>query len=262
MESIGAFAAFTAECQAQPPEIALVLGSGLGVVAERVHRLAGIPFGAVPGMSGTTVAGHRGRITLGEWVGQRVLLCEGRLHFYEGHAWEEVVRPVRTLAALGARRLVLTNAAGGIRDDLAPGSLMALTDHLDCTRTYFWRESGTAQASLYSGPMRHGIVDAGRALGIDVRQGVYAQVTGPCYETPAEIRALRTWEADAVGMSTGREAEAAQAAGMECAALSCITNRAAGLVSTPPSHEEVMATASAQGQRLADLLERWLTDLT
>src|SRR5262249_58482206 len=122
-------------------EVARVLGSGMGGVA-RLTPSRRLPFGDIPGLGATSVAGHRGRLTLGEWAGRRVLLFEGRLHYYEGHPWERVTLPVRTAARLGARALLLTNAAGGIRDDLGPGSLMALRDHVEWTRPYCWREPG------------------------------------------------------------------------------------------------------------------------
>jgi purine-nucleoside phosphorylase len=252
----------TAAQQARP-EVALVLGSGLGPVARRLTATHTLPFAEVPGLPAAGVAGHRGCLTLGEWVGRRVLVFEGRVHHYEGHSWREVTAPVRTAAFLGARVLVLTNAAGGIRDDLAPGSLMAIRDHIDWARPYCWRESGPGalgppRPSLYSSRLIELLHQATARLGTPLAEGVYAQVTGPCYETPAEIRALRAWGADAVGMSTAREIQAGHDLGLECAAISCITNRAAGLSGAPLTHEEVLAGAAAQSERLAALLEEFL----
>jgi purine-nucleoside phosphorylase len=220
-----------------------------------------VPFAQVPGLSATSVAGHKGCLSMGEWAGRRVLVFEGRLHYYEGHSWEIVIRPIRVAADLGAKAAVLTNAAGGIADGLGPGSLLAVRDHLEWTRPYWWRHPGPAglgppRPSPYSPRLLDLLGRAAGAIGGDLRQGVYAAVTGPCYETPAEIRALRTWGADAVGMSTAREVQAGCDAGLECAAVSCITNRAAGLSASPLNHEEVLATAAAQGERLADLLEQ------
>ncbi len=259
-----AFTELTRLAQAAPPALALVLGSGMGGVAGRLTPLVGVPFAAVPGLGASTVAGHRGCLTLGEWLDRRVLVFEGRLHFYEGHSWDDVVRPVAVAHQLGARHLLLTNAAGGIHDALVPGSLMALRDHIDWTRPYCWREPGPgglgpARPSPYAPALLALLAHAAADQGIELHQGVYGAVTGPCYETPAEIRALRAWGADAVGMSTAREAQAAADLGMACAAVSCITNRAAGLSGTPLNHEEVLATAAAQGDRLTRLVEAFLT---
>src|SRR5262249_10604245 len=247
--------------RAAPPRVGMVLGSGMSFVAERVQRLQSVPFGEVPGLAATSVAGHKGCLAFGVWAGQRVLIFEGRLHYYEGHSWESVVTPVRTAAALGVRVLLLTNAAGGIHDALGPGSLMALTDHIEWNRPYCWRHPGPgglgpARPSPYSPRLVGCLMGAAEKLGIELHDGVYAAVTGPSYETPAEIRALKTWGADAVGMSTAREIQAGFELGLECGAISCITNRAAGLSAAPLNHEEVLQTAAAQSERLGNLLER------
>jgi purine-nucleoside phosphorylase len=260
------FPGFAEAARAARPEIALVLGSGLGPAARRLREACAVPFAEVPGLPAAAVAGHKGRLALGEWVGRCVLVFEGRVHYYEGHSWRDVTAPVQTAAFLGARVLLLTNAAGGIRDDLVPGSLMAVCDHIEWTQPYCWRQPGPGalgpqRPSPYS-PRLLGLLDeAAAASGTSPRRGVYAMVTGPCYETPAEIRALRAWGADAVGMSTAREAQAGCDAGLECAAVSCITNRAAGLSPGPLGHEEVLRTAAAQSERLAYLLEEFLRRL-
>jgi purine-nucleoside phosphorylase len=256
------FAALAEAARAAPPHAAFVLGSGLGPVAARLRDPCGVPFAEVPGLPTAAVAGHRGRLTLGEWAGRRVLVFEGRVHFYEGHSWDEVTAPVRTAQALGARVLLLTNAAGGIHPDLGPGTLMAIRDHVEWTRPYCWRRPGPgARPSPYSPRLLGLLDDAARAAGVELRAGVYAMVTGPCYETPAEIRALRACGADAVGMSTAREVRSGYDAGLECAAISCVTNRAAGLGDGPLNHEEVLRTAAAQSERLANLLEEFLRRL-
>jgi purine-nucleoside phosphorylase len=256
------FADLVAVCRAAPPELALVLGSGLGPIAARVQATLSVPFAAVPGLPAASVPGHRGCFTVGVWAGRRVLLLEGRLHYYEGHPWEVVVRPLQTAAALGLRTALLTNAAGGIAADLGPGRLMALRDQLEWTSPDSWRRSGPVSGinrpSPYSERLRAHLLRAAESVGIDLREGVYAAVTGPCYETPAEIRALRAWGADAVGMSTAREVLAAHAAGMECAAISLITNSAAGTTGAPLDHREVLAMAQATATRLADLIEGFL----
>jgi purine-nucleoside phosphorylase len=247
-----------------PPVLTLVLGSGMGDVVRRLTPVRGVPFADVPGLHASTVVGHRGRLTLGDWLGRRVLVFEGRLHFYEGHPWEQVALPIQTAHSLGARTILLTNAAGGIHDALGPGSLMAIRDHIEWTRPYCWRlpgpgAVGPARPSPYAPRLLELLAQAARAQSIELHQGTYAALTGPCYETPAEIRALKAWGADAVGMSTAREVQAGFDLGMECAALSLITNRAAGLSGGPLNHEEVLATAAAQAERLARLLDALVT---
>jgi purine-nucleoside phosphorylase len=263
MDSSPSFAALTTAAVERPPVVALGLGSGLGPVIAGLKRQHAVPFGEVPGLTASTVIGHRGAISYGDWLGRAVLVFEGRLHYYEGHPWEKVTALVRIAAELGARVLVLTNAAGGIRDDLTPGCLMAIRDHIEWTRPYCWREPGPgalgpARPSPYSSRLLDLLDDAARKTSVTLARGVYAALTGPCYETPAEIRALRTWGADAVGMSTAREIQTGRDLGMECAAISCITNKAAGLSAATLNHEEVLHTAAAQADRLRALLEAFL----
>jgi purine-nucleoside phosphorylase len=233
----------------------VVLGSGMGPLVERVAAEAALSFADVPGLPSSSIVGHRGRLTLGRWAGRVVLVSEGRLHYYEGHPWDVVVRPIRLAAELGVRVLLLTNAAGGIRADLGPGSLLPLRDQIEWNRPCPWRVQ--APPSPYSPRLLELIGRAGGAS----EPGVYAAVTGPSYETPAEIRALRRAGADAVGMSTSREALAGVEAGLEVAAVSLITNRAAGLSDAKLDHEEVLATARVAAVRLADVLERVLVAL-
>jgi purine-nucleoside phosphorylase len=260
------FAEFADAARAQPAEIGVVLGSGMSAVTDRIDRLQSIAFGKIPGLAHTSVAGHRGCLTLGAWAGRRALIFEGRLHYYEGHSWERVLAPVRVAAELGVRTLLLTNAAGGIHDALEPGSLMAITDHVEWTRPYCWRHAGKgglgpARPPLYSPRVLDTLAQAAARLDLNLHRGIYAAVTGPSYETPAEIRALKQWGADAVGMSTAREIQAGYDLGLECGAISCITNRAAGLGAMPLNHEEVLQTVKAQGERLSNLLECLLENL-
>jgi purine-nucleoside phosphorylase len=255
MNICGDFAAFREECR-PAPEVFIVLGSGMGDIASRVKAAACLSFADIPGLPSSSVQGHRGRLTLGEWAGRRVLVAEGRLHFYEGHSWDVVVRPIRLSAQLGVRCAILTNAAGGIRDDLGPGFLLPIRDHLEWNRPNPWRQP--RQASPYSSRLVEAVCQAGKSMGLTLSPGVYAAVTGPSYETPAEIRALRTAGADAVGMSTSREILAGAEAGLECGAISLITNRAAGLATAALDHAEVLAAASAAAQRLGELVEQVL----
>ena len=245
------------------PALALVLGSGMGAVPHHFQPELSVPFGEVPGLVETSVAGHSGKLSLGKCAGRPVLVFHGRLHFYEGHSWERVGAPVRLAAQLGVRVLILTSAAGGIRDDLAPGRLMAIRDHLNWQRPGSWRESGPAgclslggeRPSTYSERLLRLMQEVERERGRELPTGSYGAVTGPSYETPAEILALRACGADAVGMSTAHEVETAAALGLECAAVSCITNRAAGLSGSPLDHEEVLRTAAQHAERLSELLE-------
>jgi purine-nucleoside phosphorylase len=249
------FADLADACRRVPPRLALVLGSGMGDVANQLTNPLRVSFADVPGLPAASVHGHRGCVTLGEWAGRRVLLFEGRLHHYEGHAWDVVTRPIRLAAELGAKVAILTNAAGGIRADLRPGCLMALHDHLEWTWPYCWRRPGPgARTSAYSPRLLDALARAAATLGLDLPRGVYAQLTGPCYETPAEIRALRSCGADAVGMSTAREVQSGVEAGLECAAVSLITNAAAGMSTGPLNHKEVLAEGRAGAARVAALL--------
>lgn len=248
--------ALTTAARRSPPEVAFVLGSGLGPVVERVRAEYRIGFADVPGLVPPTVPGHGGETILGEWAGRRVLVFSGRLHFYEGHSAERVAAPVRIAQQLGAGALVLTNASGGIRADLVPGTLMVLTDHLAWNRPNAWL--ATCQPSPYSVELRERLLRAAATARIELAQGTYAAVTGPSYETPAEIQVLRMAGADAVGMSTAHEAEMAAAIGLPVAAVSCVTNWAAGISASPLHHEDVKAVAGANARRLADLLEAFL----
>jgi purine-nucleoside phosphorylase len=250
----------TEAAQITPPSMAIVLGSGMGEVARRVACPVRIPFHEVPGLPTPAVVGHRGCIAFGRWAGRPVLVFEGRLHLYEGHADRAVTQCVHVAFALGARTILFTNAAGGIHDSLLPGSLMAIRDHFEWNRPCCWRYpgpggTGPERASPYSAELLAQLHASGKRVGMELHEGVYASVLGPNYETPAEIRALRACGADAVGMSTTREVSAAAARGMRCAAISCITNRAAGLSEQLIKHEEVLATTQLQSDRLAGLID-------
>lgn len=263
MNSLLPLAVLTETEKSPRPEVVLVLGSGMSAVVRRLGNPRSLPFAEVPGLEAPSIDGHPGCLTLGDWAGRRVLVFEGRLHHYEGQPWRNIVAPARIAAFLGARVLLLTNAAGGIHDALTPGRLMAIRDHIEWTRPYCWRRPGPGgigfeRPSPYSPRLLKLLTQAGHGVGMEPHQGTYASLTGPCYETPAEIRALKAWGADAVGMSTAREIQTGHEAGLECAALSCITNRAAGLNTGPIHHDEVLTTASAQADRLGELLEAFL----
>lgn len=244
-----------------PPSVALVLGSGLGDLAERVEAPVTVPYAEIPGFARSTVEGHRGRLVAGRLGGQDVLALQGRYHAYEGHDPTVLATPVRTAAALGARTLVVTCAAGGVDRGLGPGTLMLLTDHLNLmgrnplvgpVRDGEPRFPDMTDA--YSPELRERALDVARAEGIEVAQGVYAAVLGPSYETPAEIRMLERLGADAVGMSTVPEVIAARAAGLEVLGIALITNPAAGVAGGVLDHAEVIAAGNAAAERFQRLV--------
>lgn len=239
----------------QCPEVFVVLGSGMGDLIRDLPSIAAIPFADVPGLTASSVHGHRGQFSVREWADRAVLVAEGRLHYYEGHPWENVVKPIQFAASLGIRKAILTNAAGGIRDDLVAGSLMPLCEHLEWNRPHPWRHPPAP--SPYSSRINELVGEIGGAA----RPGVYVSVRGPSYETPAEIRAMRSQGADAVGMSTTREALAGAAAGMEVAAISLVTNRAAGLSAATLDHDEVLEVGRQAAGRLGVLMASLLARL-
>lgn len=231
------------------PRAAVVFGSGLAGAASPFVATASIPFADVPGLVPPTVAGHKGKLSVGHWGGVPAVVSFGRVHFYEGHPWDRVTRLVQLIAEFGVKMLILTNAAGGIRDDLSPGDLMAIRGHIklfsrEPAASAFWTDA-LAAGSRLTNPY---------SLLAPLPSGVYAALTGPCYETPAEIRALRAIGADAVGMSTAVEAETAAALGLTVAGISCITNKAAGLSDGPLSHHEVEETAKKAVAKLAEVI--------
>lgn len=243
------------------PEIFLVLGSGLGEVASGLDRVVSVPFREIPGFPGVGVEGHAGRLLAGELEGRRVLAQAGRFHFYEGHSRDVVVAPVHLAARLGARRMIVTNAAGGIAPALAPGSILLIADHLDFQgrSPVFLPPPGPEEdlpdsRTPYDPGFGERAREVARELGIDLARGTYAAVLGPSYETPAEVRFLRRCGADAVGMSTVPEVVAAAALGLRVVGFSLVTNRAAGLGSGVLSHEEVLETGRRAGDELRRLV--------
>lgn len=264
MADFSAFESLATEAAIAPPCVAIILGSGMGSAASSFLARSQVSFEAVPGLAGTTVPGHSGILRLGSWSGKSVLVFEGRLHRYEGHDWQAVVAATSIAWQLGARILLLTNAAGGINENLVPGSLMAIRDHIEWTYPFCRRRRGlettdAPRPSPYSGRLLEKLAIAAGNVGLELATGTYAAVTGPCYETPAEIRALRAWGADAVGMSTSREIDRGHELGMECAAISFITNRAAGLGNTEISHAEVLAAVAAQVEKIASLIGEFVS---
>ena len=240
--------------------VAIVLGSGLGgMIGECDRVLEEIRF-AEAGLPASTVPGHVGSLVLAELAGRPVWLVRGRVHLYEGHDARAATAVVSWLAERGVRTLVLTNAAGCLNPGFAPGEWMMLTDHLNLTGTspLLGGPHFHDMSEVYAPRLRREFIDCAFTRGLVLREGVYAGVLGPQYETPAEVRMLRHLGADAVGMSTVLEAIQARALGLEVAAFSCLTNMAAGLSPSPLSHEEVIATGHAAAGQLAGLLADWV----
>ncbi len=255
------------QCPIQP-RLGIVLGSGFGPVADALPNPVELPYADIPGFAVGSVIGHAGRLLLAEWHGVPVAVLAGRAHYYEGFDWPQVLFPVRVLAALGIRELLLTNAAGGIRRGFRPGDFMIVTDHLNFMGANPLRGPAPPGcprfidlSATYDLPLQKRLAAAARAAGIRPRKGVYVAVSGPSFETPAEIRAYRTLGADAVGMSTVPEALAARECGIRVAALSCITNVAAGLPggTSELSHQEVLDTARDVAPRATRLVSGFVS---
>ena len=233
------------------PEVALILGSGLGDYADGIQIETTVDYTEIEGFPVSTVTGHKGRFVFGYVGDVPVVIMQGRVHYYEGYPMSDVVLPTRLMGLLGAKKLLLTNAAGGINENFRPGDFMMLTDHiatgvpspligpnLDDLGPRF-----PDMSEVYSHRIQDVIRNAASECEIDLKEGVYVQLTGPNYETPAEVRMCKIWGGDAVGMSTACEAMAARHMGMEIGGISCITNLAAGISKEKLDHKEVQETA-------------------
>jgi purine-nucleoside phosphorylase len=240
------------------PEWGVVLGSGLGLLVHEVDAILSLPYEEIGGMPVSTAPGHAGRFVFGRLSGARVIMAQGRVHLYEGRTAEEVTAAVRFMDSLGVRRLLLTNAAGTLHPQFAPGSWMMLSDHLNLTGTspLLGGANFADMSAVYSAALRERFARAAGEENLVLHEGVYAGLLGPQYETPAEVRMLRTLGADAVGMSTVLEAIQARALGMEVAGFSCLTNWAAGLGDHAPSHEEVLAVGQKASEQMLRILTR------
>jgi purine-nucleoside phosphorylase len=236
----GRLVASLEELGAADARVAIVLGSGLGALAEEVTGARSVPYEELEGMPVSAVPGHAGRLILGDLAGVPVVLQQGRCHLYEGRTAEEVSRCVRCLAELGVSTVLLTNAAGGLHSEWPIPSLMRITDHINLQGETPLKRSERGYGSPYEAELGALIDAAAKEAKVTLQTGVYAALTGPTYETHAEVRMHGRFGADAVGMSTAQEALAAHAAGARVAAISCITNHAAGLSHVEPNHEEVV----------------------
>lgn len=243
------------------PRLGIVLGSAFGGVVDELDVDTEVQFDHLPGMPSSTVEGHAGKFVIGRLAGLGVLVQAGRLHYYEGHSMDVVTFPVRVMACMGVQHLVLTNAAGGISNGLVVGDFMRITDHINLMGENPLRglvsegmERFVNMTDAYSAELGQAFGQAAGQCGVSLKQGVYLAVSGPSYETPAEIRAFAKMGADAVGMSTVPETIVARQCGMEVFGLSCITNAAAGIAGESITHEEVLAASGQASRKAAELL--------
>jgi purine-nucleoside phosphorylase len=256
------------------PQIALVLGSGLGALADEIEVIKTIDYSEIDRFPQSTVAGHKGRFVLGKIEGANVIIMQGRVHFYEGYSMQDTVLPIRLMRKLGAQVLFLTNAAGGI--SFGAGEFMLITDHIStfvespligANVTGVYGEGYPSEAAeqtclrfpdmseIYNKQLNEQIRKAATSAGVGLKEGIYVQATGPNYESPAEVRMFKLLGADAVGMSTACEAMAANHAGMRVCGISCISNLACGLSDYPLTHSEVMETADAAAPAFKKLIK-------
>jgi purine-nucleoside phosphorylase len=254
---------------AEDVRVAVVLGSGLGAFADELEDARAISYSEIPGFARPTVEGHAGRLVVGHVEGVNVAAMQGRFHFYEGYTLEEVTFPVRVLGLLGVRSLVLTNAAGGLNNSFSEGALIVISDHLNLMGTNPLLGKNDPRfgprfpdmTAVYDHEYQETAIAQAHEMGMELRRGIYAALSGPSYETPAEIRMLRLLGADAVGMSTVPEAIVARHMGLRVLGLSCITNMAAGVLDKPINHEEVIEIGNRVRETFAELLRRVIPKL-
>ena len=250
--------------------VGIVLGSGLGAIAEDLEGPTSVRYDEIPGFAHATVEGHAGRLVIGNAENVAVAAMQGRFHFYEGYSLEDVTFPIRVLKLLGVRTLILTNAAGSLNTEFTPGSLMVISDHINLMGVNPLIGRNDVRfgprfpdlTSTYDPGLQSMVIDEAKAIGIDMRRGVYAALTGPSYETPAEIHMVRTMGADAVGMSTVPEAIVARHMDLQVIGISCITNLAAGVSDRPVDHSQVIATGERVRAQFTELLKRVIAKIS
>lgn len=244
--------------------VAVVLGSGLGGFADELSDATAIPYDEIPGFARATVEGHAGRLVIGKVGDSPIVAQQGRFHFYEGYSLEEVTFPIRVLKLLGVQTLILTNASGALNVEFAPGSLMVITDHINLMGVNPLTGPNDERfgprfpdlTNVYSPELQDIVLEEARAMELEMRRGIYASLTGPSYETPAEVHMVRSLGADAVGMSTVPEAIVARHMNMQVVGISCITNLAAGVTDRPVDHRQVIATGERVRESFTELLRR------
>lgn len=246
------------------PQVALILGSGLGNYAERFQEEGVIDYREIEGFPVSTVPGHKGRFIFAHVEGTPVVMMQGRVHYYEGYPMSDVVLPVRLMRKMGAKVLFLTNAAGGVNFDFAPGDFMLIRDQIASfvpspllgANVEEWGARFPDMSHIYDEDLQEIIRSSASQMGLKLQEGVYLQLTGPAYESPAEIRMCRALGADAVGMSTACEAVAANHMGYKICGISCISNLASGMTQQPLSHKEVQETADRMAVQFEELVTR------
>lgn len=251
------------------PVIGLILGSGLGVLADEIEGAVKIPYQEIPGFPVSTVEGHAGQLVIGSLQGKNVVAMQGRFHYYEGYSLDQVTLPVRVMKEIGVKALIVTNAAGGVNESFSPGDLMIIRDHINFTGTNPLIGPNDERfgvrfpdmSNTYSPRLRQLAKEAAEKLNINIQEGVYFGNTGPTYETPAEIRMARFLGGDAVGMSTVPEVIVARHANLEILGISCISNMAAGILDQPLSHEEVMETTEKVKEKFLLLVKTILAEM-
>lgn len=251
------------------PQIGLILGSGLGVLADEIENPVIISYDEIPNFPVSTVEGHKGQLVIGQLQGKNVVAMQGRFHYYEGYAMQDTTFPVRVMKALGIETVFVTNAAGGANKEFKPGDLMIITDHInlggynpligpnDNRLGVRFPDMSTAYTPKYIEVARQ----FAKELEIDIKEGVYAFFTGPTYETPAEVRMARVLGADAVGMSTVPEVIVASHSNLEVVGISCITNMAAGILDQPLNHEEVIETTQKVKEQFLNLVKKIVSEI-
>ncbi len=246
------------------PSVAIVLGSGLGAFADDLSEANSISYSEIPGFGQATVEGHAGRLVVGKAGEVPIAAMQGRFHFYEGYSLEEVTFPIRVLKLLGVRTLILTNAAGSLNTEFTPGSLMIISDHINLLGANPLTGPNDERfgprfpdlTTTYAPELQNTVIEEAKAMDLDMRRGVYAALTGPSYETPAEIHMVRTLGGDAVGMSTVPEAIVARHMDMQVIGISCITNLAAGVSDRPVDHSQVISMGERVREQFTELLRR------
>ncbi|MDQ0157236.1 purine-nucleoside phosphorylase [Robertmurraya andreesenii] len=251
------------------PMIGLILGSGLGVLADEIEEAARMPYKQIPDFPVSTVEGHAGQLVFGKLNGVPVVAMQGRFHYYEGYSFDQVTFPVRVMKELGVGSLIVTNAAGGVNKDFSPGDLMLITDHINNMGSNPLIGHNDSRLGVrfpdmseaYSKDLIQRAKAVAKALNIDLQEGVYVGNTGPTYETPAEVRMIRTLGGDAVGMSTVPEVIVARHSGLEVLGISCISNMASGILDQPLNHEEVIETTERVKENFLRLVKALVKEI-
>ncbi|SHK05140.1 purine-nucleoside phosphorylase [Clostridium cavendishii DSM 21758] len=251
------------------PQIGLILGSGLGAIADQIEDAEYYSYNELPNFPVSTVEGHAGRLVIGKFQGKEVVAMQGRFHFYEGYNMSQVTFPIRVMKLIGVEKVIVTNAAGAVNTSYKPGDLVLISDHINFSGTNpliggNLSDFGTRfpdMSEAYNKELRAKVREIANGLGIDLKDGVYAMFTGPTYETPAEVRMARVMGADAVGMSTVPEVIVANHSGMKVLGISCMTNMAAGILEQPLNHQEVMETSEMVREKFINLMTNVIKEI-